>query len=240
MLKVLEMKKIIFLALLLCFTQSAFSWSDYDTYTTPANQATQLKLQEVQRKLDQAEMDRVFENLKHEREAREAAWLSHKQAEDQAREATKRAEQAEQAAEELRYEMLRSSIKAKNNIYLGILLLAIGGFVTFSVTKNNQGNPMNANQKYGVILMIVPFLLILLTLMISVGWTPQQDYLENLMNSLEIKLFFKETVKGNIFSYDNYYIEISSKYIVLAFISSAAYGLTTYLGITPTYKPWEK
>lgn len=239
------MKKIVFLVLLLGFTQSVFSWSRYDTYPTPADQETQLKLEEMQRQLQQAEIDRELEKEVRENATKEAAEQARQEAEERAREAT---EQAEQAAEELRNEMLRSSIRTKNSIYLGVLLLAIGGFVIYFITRNNKEKPMNENQKYGVITMIVSFLLILLSLMISEGWRPQLDYLENLMNLLEIKQLGHTTV--NPATYDRilnpdsheyvYLIDIPTKYVVLIFMSTASYGLTTYLGITPAFKPWKK
>ena len=239
------MKKIVFFVLLLGFMQSAFSWSRFDPYPPPADQETQLKLEEMQRQLQQAEIDREIEKEERENAAKEAEELARQEAEDRAREAT---EKAEQAAEDLRYEMLRSSIKAKNSIYLGVVLLAIGGFVIYFITRNNKEKPMDENQKYGVVTMIVSFLLILLALMISEGWRPQLDYLENLMNLLEIKQLGYTTVNpatyNSTFNPDSheyvYLIDISTKYVVLILLSTAAYGLTTYLGITPAFTPWKK
>ena len=155
------------------------------------------------------------------------------------REAT---EKAEQAAEDLRYEMLRSSIRTKNNIYLGVLLLAIGGFVIYFITRNNKEKPMDENQKYGVVTMIVSFLLILLALMMSIGWLPNMDYLENIMNNLEIYLFhvLPRTDFVGTTHYDEALINIPTKYAVLILLSTAAYGLTTYLGITQAFTPWKK
>ncbi|MDD4912958.1 MAG: hypothetical protein PHP57_11745 [Sideroxydans sp.] len=201
------MKKIVFLVLLLGFTQSAFSWSRFDPYPTPADQETQLKLEEMQRQL----------------------------------------QQAEQAAEELRNEMLRSSIRTKNNIYLGVVLLAISGFVIYLISRRNKEKPMDENQKYGVVTMLVSFLLMLLALMISEGWNPQLDYLENFMNLLRIQLIEIKTERPYVandflsggFDY-SYLINLPTKYVALAFMSTAAYGLTSYLGITPAFRPWKK
>jgi len=110
---------------------------------------------------------------------------------------------------------------------------------------------MDDNQKYGVVTVIISFLLILLALMISEGWQPRFDFLENLMNLQKIKLFGYMTV--NPAAYNStygtftpesheyvYLIDISTKYVVLLFLSTAAYGLTTYLGITPAFTPWKK
>lgn len=102
---------------------------------------------------------------------------------------------------------------------------------------------MTENQKYGVVTMIVSFLLILLALMISDGWDSKLDYIENLMH-LEINFFLVEEPTGyEILSqrlYNRYYlISIPTKYVMLVFMSTAAYGLTTYLGITPAFTPWK-
>jgi len=233
------MKKFVFLILLLGFTQSAFSWSRFDPYPPPADQETQLKLEELQRQLQQAEIDREIEKEERENAAKEAEELARQEAEDRVREAT---EKAEQAAEDLRYEMLRSSIRTKNNIYLGVLLLAIGGFVIYFITRNNKEKPMDENQKYGVVTMIVSFLLILLALMMSIGWLPNMDYLENIMNNLEIYLFhvLPRTDFVGTTHYDEALINIPTKYAVLILLSTAAYGLTTYLGITQAFTPWKK
>jgi len=233
------MKKFVFLILLLGFTQSAFSWSRFDPYPPPADQETQLKLEEMQRQLQQAEIDREIEKEERENAAKEAEELARQEAEDRVREAT---EKAEQAAEDLRYEMLRSSIRTKNNIYLGVLLLAIGGFVIYFITRNNKEKPMDENQKYGVVTMIVSFLLILLALMMSIGWLPNMDYLENIMNNLEIYLFhvLPRTDFVGTTHYDEALINIPTKYAVLILLSTAAYGLTTYLGITQAFTPWKK
>ena len=233
------MKKIVFFVLLLGFMQSAFSWSRFDPYPPPADQETQLKLEEMQRQLQQAEIDREIEKEERENAAKEAEELARQEAEDRAREAT---EKAEQAAEDLRYEMLRSSIRTKNNIYLGVLLLAIGGFVIYFITRNNKEKPMDENQKYGVVTMIVSFLLILLALMMSIGWLPNMDYLENIMNNLEIYLFhvLPRTDFVGTTHYDEALINIPTKYAVLILLSTAAYGLTTYLGITQAFTPWKK
>ncbi len=87
-----------------------------------------------------AAQDSTRELEKEEREnaAKEAAAQARQEAEERALETT---EKAEQAAEELRNEMLRSSIKTKNSIYLGVLLLAISGFVIYFISRNNKKKP---------------------------------------------------------------------------------------------------
>ena len=79
------MKKMVFLVLLLGFTQSAFSWSRYDPYPTPADQKTQLKLEEMQQHLQQEEFDRQLEKEERENAAKEAADDARREAEERAR-----------------------------------------------------------------------------------------------------------------------------------------------------------
>ncbi len=101
---------------------------------------------------------------------------------------------------------------------------------------------MDENQKYGVVTMLVSFLLILLALMISEGWSPQLDYLENFMHLLKIQMIEMKTENaGSIYGLDHsYLIDMQSKYVVLTLLSTAAYGLTTYLGVTPAFRPRKK
>lgn len=233
------MKSLLFLVALIAST-SVFSWSRYDTYDRLTTQEQQQKLLELQRQLDQAEFQRQLEAVDRERAAREAADEAKREAEERAREA---AEQAEQAAADLRNAMIRSSVRTRNGFYLGGLLLLMASFVIYTTKKVKGGGLMNEDQKYGVVTMIASFLLILLVLMISEGWNPQMDYLENLLNSLHIELIQlqNENYKpGEFFSSPYYHLIFwPSKYVVLALLTVGAYGLTTYLGITGALRPWQ-
>ncbi len=225
--------------LLLMLATSAFPWSRYDAHTNPISEEQQQKIEELQRRLEQAEFERQLESADRERAASEAADEARQEAEERAREA---AEQAEQDVEDVRNEMIRSAVRTKNNFYLIVLLLLMGVFVTHIVKKFNKEKSMDENQKYGVVTMISSFLLTLLALMISEGWEPRMDYLENLMNSLRIELIEIENKNykpADLLSYPYYHlIYWPSKYVVLALLAVGAYGLTTYLGITPAFRPW--
>ena len=106
---------------------------------------------------------------------------------------------------------------------------------------------MNENQKYGLLTIIISCLLIILSLMISVGWNSQPGFLDNLMDSLAINEF--EYIRTNTATYNStlnpnseeytYLIDIPTKYVVLFFMSTAAHGPTTYLGITKAFRPWK-
>lgn len=233
------MKSLLFLVALIAST-SVFSWSRYDAYDRLTTQEQQQKLLELQRQLDQAEFQRQLEAVDRERAAREAADEAKREAEERAREA---AEQAEQAAADLRNAMIRSSVRTRNGFYLGGLLLLMASFVIYTTKKvKGGGGLMNEDQKYGVVTMISSFLLILLVLMISEGWNPQMDYLENLLNSLHIELIELQNENyrpGEFFSSPYYHLIFwPSKYVVLALLTVGAYGLTTYLGITGALRPW--
>lgn len=138
-------------------------------------------------------------------------------------EATKK---AEEAAEELRDEMEQATITTKNNIYLGVLFLFATGFVTYVIRKSKKEEIMQENQKFGIAVIIGSVLVILLAVTISDGWMYKFDFLQNL-TWLRIQLFADND------RYDTYFIDVPTKYVVLAGICAAAYGLTTYLGITP-------
>lgn len=91
---------------------------------------------------------------------------------------------------------------------------------------------MQENEKFGLATVIVSFLLALLSLMMSANWAYNLDFLSNLMITLQIQLFSDENISSK------FLIDFPTKYFVLVCISSAAYGATTYLGITPS--PWKK
>ena len=86
---------------------------------------------------------------------------------------------------------------------------------------------MQGNQKFGIAAIIGAGLVILLAVVISEDWVYRFDFFQNLMSSLRIKLLADDD------RYNAYHIDIPTKYVVLACICAAAYGLTTYLGITP-------
>lgn len=232
------MKSLLFLVAFIAST-SVFSGSRYDTYDRLTNREQEQKLLELQRQLDQAEFQRQLEAIDRESAAREAAEEAKQEAEERAREA---AEQAEQAAADLQNAMIRSSVRTRNGVYLGGLLLLMASFVIYTTKKVKGGELMDEDQKYGIVTMIASFLLTLLVLMISEGWDPQMDYLENMLNSLHIELIELQNNNyrpGEFFSSPYYHlIYWPSKYVVLALLTVGAYGLTTYLGITRAFRPW--
>jgi len=125
--------------------------------------------------------------------------------------------------------MEQSAVRTKNNIYLGIALVFVAGFIAYTIRQSKKEPIMQENQKFGIATIIGAGLVILFAVVISDDWVYRFDFLQNLMSSLRIKLFVKEERWNDI----TYYIDIPTKYVVLTCICAAAYGLTTYLGITP-------
>lgn len=159
--------------------------------------------------------------------AREIAERAERAAAEQADAAKK----AEEAAEELRDEMEQSAVRTKNNIYLGVMLIFIAASIAHVIRQSKKEPIMQENQKFGIATIIGAGIAILLAVVISENWVYRFDFLQNLMSSLRIQLF-EGDYNPSTFSND-YYIDIPTKHVVLVCICAAAYGLTTYLGITP-------
>jgi hypothetical protein len=173
-----------------------------------------------------AESDRMTNQIMSERAARLAA--------DIAQQAAASTQKAEEAAEELRDEMEQAAVRTKNNIYLGALIFITAGFVTYIIRKSKKEEVMHESQKFGIATIIGSVLVIVTAVMISDGWVFRVDFLQNIMSSLRIQ-FFEDG-----YNTTTYYVDIPTKYVVLACICAAAYGLTTYLGITPVPKIKDK
>lgn len=152
--------------------------------------------------------------------------LSEYQAEKTAKEA------ADKAAANQKEETDRAAARSADSIYLSVAIalpLAFG-FLIARRAKTNGGN-MKHGEKIGILLMISALLLGLLVIVISDNWTPRLDALQNLMMSLRIRL-----IPESESPYSEAMIDIYTKYVLLGLTALAAYGFTTYLGITPTWR----
>jgi cation transport ATPase len=143
------------------------------------------------------------------------------------------AKEAEEAADEARSLIEQAEVRQKNRFYLGAFILTITIFVWSVVKKYKQEGIMKDYEKYGVIIIIISTLLILFALMISEPWIERFDFVQNLMTVLRISIFPEEEDCSDRCTY---IIDFPTKYAVLVLFTSAAYGFTTYLGITPAYK----
>lgn len=95
---------------------------------------------------------------------------------------------------------------------------------------------MNPNQKYGMTIIIISILATLLSLTISNGWASHLSLIDNLLNTLQVQLIEIKTKNSSSNPYIthnyHYLIDFPTKYAILFFTTTAAYGLTTYLSIT--------
>jgi len=94
---------------------------------------------------------------------------------------------------------------------------------------------MGRSEKFGLATVIVSFLLALFFLMISTNWVYNLDFLTNLMLSLKIQLIQDE---GYSTLSEKFLLDFPTKYLILGCMVAAAYGVATYLGITPV--PWKE
>ena len=158
-------------------------------------------------------------------------------AEHAALEQAEAAKKAEEAAEELRDEMEQAVVRTRNYIYLAVFTLSVAGFAFYTVHRSRSEEPMKENQKLGIVIVVCSILAMLLAVMVSDDWVYRFDFLHNLMTSLRIKLFAEY---GCTVLCTSYAIDFPTKYAVLACLCSAAYGFTTYLGITSLPKVLRK
>lgn len=144
------------------------------------------------------------------------------------REAQKKAQEAAAAAEE---DKQIEGAKSADLVYLFIAITLPLGFGSYLANRVKKGMKMKQEEKFGVLLMIVAGLAGLVAIAISDGWVPRLDALQNIMLTLRFRLL-AET--DSIYSPAT--IDFPTKYVLLALIAVAAYGFTTYLGITPAWK----
>lgn len=193
-----------------------------------------------------AETDRIEASTERMRAASERinAEIEARAAEDRAREAAARqeaitaaaAEKHQEEIDDLRDEIARASVKTKNNLYLVGFVAALAGFGLVVAKIGRKGVPMKENEKVGLVIVIVSIVLTLLSLIISDGWAYNLDILSNLMMTLKIQLFADHPYPPR-----DFLVDFPTKYMVFGCFCFAAYGVTTYLGITPVpYKRGRK
>ena len=181
----------------------------------------QMETDRLQSQAHTRELMDFFDRQKAERKEQEAAQRAYQVAAEQAEAARK----AELAAEDLKEEISRAEVSSKNTLYLACLLAGAVGFLVFVVKRKRKEIPLQEQEKFGLITMIVSFLLATLALMLSADWVVRLDFLNNIM-TLRLQFILDE-------SDGKYFIDFPTKYFLLASLSTSAYGVTTYLGITP-------
>jgi len=148
---------------------------------------------------------------------------------EMAKKARVEAEALRHEIELARGEVEQAVVRTRNNFHLGVLLLFIAVLATYIIKKSNKEKIMQENQKFGIVTIICSALASVLAVMVSDGWHYQFDFLQNIMSKLQIQIFVDEASP----SYNpTYFIDVPTKYVVLSCIFAAAYGFTTYLGIS--------
>lgn len=236
------MRKIACFILILGFLQPVFALSITDHFNTNTNNnETQIRLNDIQQQLENAEFNRELDKSENEdnvKALKEQANLEIEVAKELVKQAN---EKAESATHDLQMEILRSNVKANNSLYFGVLLLAFFVFVAYIIKSYHKTQPYTQNQKYGVLTMILSISLIIYVFMISETyqghWDLRLDFIENLMIG-RIELFETRTKYSEILKrdYSVYLIDFESKNVVLSLLFIFFYGLTTYSHITPAIK----
>jgi hypothetical protein len=246
------MTKWVFLALLMVsLNQTAISYAqetpaDWQQRMESINREAQLRREKSQLEFEKSQLEfqkmeadsrasiaesRAFlESLNAEQKQNEAEKISQLAAQAQEEVANR----AEEAATEVRSQLEQAEVRHKNQIFLGVAILSIAGFLWTVVRKSRRGGPMRYYEKFGIVVVIVCGLLILFVLMISQPWVERLDVIQNMMTILSIQLF--PDVEGCQGYGCTFTVDFPTKYAVLSLLTLAAYGFTTYLGITPALK----
>jgi hypothetical protein len=213
--------------------------SAQDANQTYQQQADRLQLQRLQQELELSRIHAQTESLRRDtermnaesrqmdREAKQSKpesifdIMARNNAE---REAERKAQEAAAAEEDKQIEGAKSADLAY--LCMAIALPLIFGF--YLANRVKKGMKMKQEEKFGILLMIVAALTALVAIAVSDGWIPRMDALQNVMLTLRLRFL----VDGDS-PYSPATIDLPTKYVLLFLITVAAYGFTTYLGITP-------
>lgn len=217
-------------------------------FPTFEQQADQAKIRQLQHDIDmariQAQTDSIrvqtelirlqteryaTERANQPREPSLAEILGERRAKEEAEEA------AAQVVADRKQEAALDAAKSADTVYLSLALafpLAFGYLIVRRA--KTAGGAMKYEEKFGVMLMIGALLLSLLALSISENWVPRLDAIQNLMLTLKIR-FFPESESP----YASAMVDVYTKHVLLSLVTIAAYGFTTYLGITPAWRKGE-
>ncbi len=210
-----KLSQIIFVTMMVCVSTSA-----------AAQQSSLDMLREIE--TNQAILQQIEANIARQHAETQRINAEFYQAE-MAKKARVEAEALRHEIELARGEVEQAVVRTRNNFHLGVLLLFIAVLATYIIKKSNKEKIMQENQKFGIVTIICSALASVLAVMISDGWHYQFDFLQNLMSKLQIQIFVDEASP----SYNpTYFIDVPTKYVVLSCIFAAAYGFTTYLGIS--------
>lgn len=211
---------------------------------TPEQQTTQSQLQQLQHEIEMSRIEAQTNQIRAQTEIMrlQTGKMNAEESEDpyakmlreirnaQAQKATEDA--AARVREEQAEVVDRASARSANSIYLSVAI-AIPlsfGIIIARRAKRNEGT-MKEEEKIGILIMIGALLLSIFSIVISEGWDPRFDALQNLMMTLRIR-FLPE---GDSL-YSDAMIDIHTKHALLGLMAVATYGFTTYIGVTPAWK----
>lgn len=209
-------------------------------------QTNEAQLRQMQHEIDMARIQAQTESIRNQtelmrlqmerREAERAAQPREKSIFEIMGEiqAKKEADAAAAQAEANRVEEAAiAAAKSADTAYLAIAVAAPLAFAFWIARRaKTSGVNMKYEEKFGVMMMIASLLLGLLALSISENWVPHLDAVQNLMLTLKIRMLAESES-----SYASAMVDVYTKHVLLGLLVVAAYGFTTYLGITP---PWKK
>lgn len=197
-----------------------------------SDNSTQSKLDEMQRRLDESELDRLIE-LDNQRaaaeDAKEATLLEAEEAQATIKlEAEERAKLARQEAEDRGVEIEDrkqiASASKRTSIYEALAFLAFM-FVSYKIVRdkrNSKENALKPHEKTGVVIGITGVAILLCALSVSSPWIPQMDFWQNLMQD---------------FMTIDFWPYVHTKFIILPCIGLMLYGALVYLEIFKAPKP---
>lgn len=213
------MKHIVILASLLLATSSAFPWSRYDqprnSYLYPTESSTQSKLDEMQRRLEQAEFERQMKDEEQRAAAEEAQEAARRDAEERAEQAR---QEAEDRAAEIENRERIASAQNRTLIYeaLAFLAFVIASYKIVRDKRHSMENALKPHEKTGVVIGVFGGVILLCALFVSSPWVPQLDFWQNLMQD---------------FMTIDFWPSVPTKFVVLPCIGLILYGALVYLEI---------
>lgn len=232
MIKTLLLRLFIFLPLLTVTANADDGMTDLLQKMEQQQQQHQRRMDEI--KLESMRLEAATDRLKRHNE--DMAALRHEREIAESAEALRQeaAEEAEQIladeAEKVRSQLVQSEIKRSNSTVLTLITVTFSVFVWNLIKAHKREGVMKDSEKFGVVCILISSLLILLALMLSEPWIERFDLVQNLMVNLHLTLF----AENDYCTMDcKYLIDFPTRYVVFALLSTATYGLTTYLGITP-------
>jgi len=197
---------------------------------------SELEMARIQAQTERIQMQTELFRLQTAQRAAEQDWLLREMSRSETTNNYQNSKDAEdaaaQAAADRDEEVARAAVRQADTVYLGLtstLPLLVGFLIARRARAS--GGLMKYEEKFGVMLMICALLLGMLAISISENWALRLDAMQNMMVQLKIRI-----LPENDSPFAPAMVDVHTKHVLLALIAVAAYGFTTYLGITPAWK----